>query len=386
MSELKPTNMVLRFGSLPYKNQSVKQKACSHNCVSYSGRLSRMDSCLLFFSLGVLLIFLPSCSTPTHNPSATPSSIADENNTTGTSQPPLTPTPSVKSIQAAPHIRPARPFPDFPPNYLQFLSQELLNAFDNGDFVVGEDGIAANYQAWHEFIGKVNKNKDAVLTIQTFNIDLSKEVNDSTRYQIVGRYHLSAVGNQSVWKYLSDDKDDVSGKLSFMYDAEIGRHKVFIGEKKVFEFIYFPPDPEQIILYFGYTLLEQLPSAYTSEDAIKDGCLVIEQGVIKNIDVLTNYRDSLGNYNDVGYFIRIFYEDNGGITIMDIGAYNERVYIIADYSRCSNRDDMEDMYVTTHYDNSVVGVEISHDVYSLHLSSDFRETIFIFEDVPAKKD
>ena len=408
MSKLKPTNMVLRFCSLVIKNQSVKQKTFPHNCVSYTGRLSRLGSCMLIFSLGVLLIYLSSCSTSIQNPSVapsfaadeknttsppqspltpTPSFVADEKNTTSPPQSSLTPTPSVKPTPDVPHIRPTRPFPDFPPNYLQFLPQWLYNDFDDGNFVVGGDGIAANYQAWHEFIGKVNKNKDAALTIQTFDIDLSKDILDSTRFQMAGRYHLSVVGKQAVWQYLSDDKNDISGKLSFTYDAETGLHEVFIGEKKVFEFIYFPADPKQIALYFGYTPLEELPSAYSKEDAVKDGCLVIEQGVIQNINVLINFRDSYDSYHDVGIFIRIFFEDDEGITIMDIGSYNERVCVIVDYSRYSNRDDMEDMYVTTYYDNSGVSIEIDNDVCSLDLGGDYiRATIFIFKDVPFKKD
>ncbi len=385
MNKMKPTNMFFGFCSLLDKNQSVKQKTCSHYFVSESGWLSRMSSCILIFVLGILLVFLSSCSTSTQNPSGMPSLITDESNTTSLSQSQLTYILSVKPTQAVPHIRPARPFPDFPPNYLQFPPQWLLNDFSEGTFVVGGDSIAANYQVWYEFIGKVNKNKEAVLTIQAFDIDSSKEVNDSTRYQKAERYRLSVAGKQAVWKCLSDDKNDITGKLSVMYDAETGLHELFIEGKKVFEFIYFPYDPVQSALYFGYTPLEELPSAYSKEDAIKDGCLVIEQEIIQNPDVLTNY-SSYDDSNYAGKFIRIYLKDDEGIKIMDIGSYNERVCVTADYSRHSSRDNMEDIYVTTYYDNCVIGVEFDHDVYSLDLGGDYiRETIFIFKDMPFKK-
>lgn len=292
----------------------------------------------------------------------------------------------MKPTRDVTHIPPTRPFPDFPANYLQFLPQWLLNDFNDGNFAVGGDSIAANYQVWYEFIGKINKNKDAVVTIQTFGIDSSKEVNDSTRYQKVSRYRLSVNSNQAVWKYLSEAKDDVTGNLSFVYDAETGLHEVFVGEKKVFEFIYFPYEPRQIALYFGYTPLEELPFTYSKEDAVKDGCLVIEQGVMQNINVLRKFRDAFEQYQEVGIFIRIFFEEDDGIKIMDIGSYNERTCVTLDCSRYSNRDDIEGMYVTTYYDNSVVAVEFDHDACSLDLGSDFREMIFIFEDVPYRKD
>lgn len=414
MNKLKPTNIVLRFCPLLSKNQSVKQKTCSHNCVSYTGRLSRMGSCMLILGLGVLLVFLSSCSTSTQSPSATPSLITDENDTTSPSKSPLTPapsvevtqdivdktnatvlpqypatpTPSVKPTQDVTHIPPNRPFPDFPPNYLQFPPQWLLNDFNDGNFAVGGDSIAANYQAWYEFIGKVNKSKDAALTIQTFDLDLSKDILDKSRYQKTGRYILSVVGMKAVWKYLPDDKNDVTGELSSTYDAETGLHEVFIGDKKVFEFIYFPYDPKQIALYFGHAPLEELPSAYTKEDAAKDDCLVIEQGVIQNINVLSKFTDSFEQYYDVGIFIRIFFEDDEGIKIMDIGSYNERNCVTVDYTRHSKCDNMENTYVTTYYDNSgiSVGGGDTPDLYNLTMGSDFRETIFIFRDMPLKKD
>ena len=132
--------------------------------------------------------------------------------------------------------------------------------------------------------------------------------------------------------------------------------------------------------------MEELPVGYTSENAIKDGCLVIENGVIQNINVLTKSGDPFGD--DVGYFIRIFSKDDKGITIMDIGSYNERVCISVDYSRYSKCENMEDTYITTYYDNYAmsIGGGDNPDLYELALVPDFREPIFIFKDMPFKKD
>ncbi len=417
MSKIRTTNMVLSFCSLLNKNQSAKQKTFTHNCVPYTGRLSRIGSYMLIFCLGVLLIFLSSCSTSTQSSSTTPSHIVgksdsiephrsslspvpstqdtssvphfivDENDVTSPSQSQLTPISSVKPVQDVTHIPPTRPFPDFPPNYLQLPPQWLLNNFKDGNFTVTGGGIAINYQAWYEFTGRINKSKDAALTIQTFDLDFSKDILDKSRYQKAGRYLLSVVGRQAVWKYLSDDKNDITGKLSSTYDAETGLHEVFIGDKKVFEFIYFPYDPKQIALYFGHTPLEELPSAYSKEDAAKDGCLVIEQGLIQNINVLSKFTDSFEQYYDVGIFIRIFFEDDEGIKIMDIGSYNERACVTVDYTRHSKCDNMENTYVTTYYDNSgiSIGGGDTPDLYELALTSDFRESIFIFKDMPLKR-
>lgn len=309
------------------------------------------------------------------------SSTGQGNNIAGSSQSPLVPVTSETAIDM-PLIRPDRPFPDFPPNYLQFLPQWLYDDFKDGYFIVGGDGIAANYQVWHEFTGKLGKGKDTALTIQTFEIDKSiEDILDKSRYHMLSRYHLSVMGDQAVWKCLSEDKDDVKGKLSFTYDNKTGVHEVFIERKKIFEFIYFPYDPKQSALYFGYTPLEKLPSEYSKEHAIKDGCLIIEQGVIQNPDVLTDY-NSYYDSNYLGRFIRIFFKDDEGIKIMDIGSCNERTYITVDYSRHSNRDGMEDMYVTTYYDNSWVGVSMDQDTCSLDLGREFFDTIFIFENLP----
>lgn len=416
MSKIRTTNMVLCFFSVHNRNQSAKQKTCTYNRVPYSGRQSRMGSYMLIFCLGVLLIFLSSCSTSTQSSSATPSSIGDKsdsiesprsslspmpstrdtssaqpfivdkNDATSPSQPQLTPIPSVKPTQDVTHIPPTRPFPDFPPNYLQLPPQWLLNDFNDKNFTVMGEGMAVNYQAWYEFTGKVNKNKDAALTIQTFNLDFSKDILDKSRYQKTGRYLLSVADRQAIWKHLSDDKNDIAGGFSFTFDAETGLHEVFIGDKKVFEFIYFPYDPKQIALYFGYAPLEELPSAYTKEDAAKDSCLVIEQGVIQNPGVLMKYNQQYDNPKYMGRYIRIFFEDDEGIRIMDIGSYNERDCVTVDYSRSPSRNGMEDIYVTTYYDNSMAAVEFDRDVYSLTLGGDIYETIFVFKDLPYKKD
>jgi len=264
---------------------------------------------------------------------------------------------------------------------LQSMPQWLRDDIKNGNFAVGGDKVAANYQAWHEFIGKINKNKDAELTIQTFYIDESKDVLDNTRYQKVDRYSLSVADNQAVWQYLADDNSNVKGKFSLAYDDETGLHEVFVGDEKVFEFIYFPYDPKQIALYFGYTPLEELPPGYMKEAAIRDGCLVIEKGVIQNFDVIEKFTDSFGK--GAGLFIRIFFENDDGITIMDLGSYNERACVTVDYSRCSNRNDLEDIYVTTYYDNCVVS--FGGEENALILGFDDFEPIFIFKDVTVKE-
>lgn len=388
MNKIKRTGVILNFCSLLNKNQSIKQKTSFHGYVTYTKNIRQLATCILVLSMGVWVIFLTSCSTDIQNSSVTsePSVIIDYNNATDQSQFPIDFTPYEKSTWDITNISLPRPFPDLPINYLRFLPQWLLNDFDDGSLVVGGDGIALNYQVWHEFISNISKNNDAVVTIQTFDIDSSKEAIDSTRYQKVSRYRLSVDSNQTVWEYLSDTKGDITGNFSIAYDGETGLHEVFVGEKKVFEFIYFLYDPKLSALYFGYMPLEELPYAYSKEDAAKDGCLIIDQGVIQNIDVLRNFGDAFEQYHDVGNFIRIFFEEDDNIKIMDIGFYNEHVFITVDYSRYSNRDKMEDVYVTTYYDNYVVAVEFDHDACSLDLGSDFRETIFIFEDVPYKKD
>lgn len=379
MRKLNLINIVLSICSLFKKNQSINQKKCFYNYVPYSGKLTRTRSCMYIISLGILLIFLSSCSMPTQNPS----SITDDN----FSQTSLVPSPSITPAQNVQHIRPTRPFPDFPPNYLQFVTQEIQKDFDIGTFLVKKDGIATNYQSWYELIGKINKNKDAELTIQTFDMDLSKEANDSTCYKLLSRYRLSVSGNQSSWEYLSDNKDYISGKLSLRYDEKTGIHEILIGDMKVFEFIYFPSDLMQAALYFGYTPLKELPVDYTSEIAIKDGCLVIENGVIQNINVLTKSGDPFAD--DSGYFLRIFSEDIKDITITDIGFYNDRACISVDYSRHSRGGSMEETYITTYYDNCSLGIGGAYDPdhYELYLSFDYlAQPVFILKDMPIKKD
>ncbi len=334
--------------------------------------------------LMLVLLFLSACSTTMQNSlTESESSVTNEGKdiTTGPTQPDLTSTSTEKQTTGATHTTLTRPFPDFTPFYLQFLPQWLLNDLNGGCLAVGGGNIAANYQVWYEFIQKVGKGKDDVLMIQTFEIDSSKEINDSTRYHKLDRYRLSVTDNQAVWKCLSDDKEYITGNFSFSYDAESGMHQVFIGEIQVFKFVYFPYDPAQFALYFGYTPLEDLPSTYSKEDAIRDGCLVIDRGEIQNINVLSDFQDSFELYYDTGIYIRIFFDDAEGTRIMDLGSYNERTCIKVDYSRYLNQDDLEDMYVTTYYDNSVVGVEFGKDVCSLVLGSDFRETIFVIKDV-----
>jgi hypothetical protein len=56
-------------------------------------------------------------------------------------------------------------------------------------------------------------------------------------------------GDQGSWQHLPDETADRSGMLSIVYAPETGTHTVLIDGVKVFEFIYMPPDPDQIALY-----------------------------------------------------------------------------------------------------------------------------------------
>lgn len=107
------------------------------------------------------------------------------------------------------------------------------------------------------------------------------------------------------------------------------------------------------------------------------------QGVFRskqNINVLRNFRDAFERCQYDGIFIRIFFEDDNGITIKDVGSFNERACVTVDYSRYSNHDDIEDMYVTTYYDSYGVGIEITQDVCSLDLGLIFvRRYLFLMK-------
>ena len=396
MNESKLSNMVRRNSHLNNGVRSFKLKPGLFERLPHNGILNHMTLYILLLSLGFFLFLFTSCSISAQKHPKELSPAADKISNAGTikSSSDETPAPTVNDDNGQifenesanfDEQKPDSPFPDFPPNRLQFIAQWLWDDIKNGNLAVGEDGVTVNYQAWYEFIGKLTRNEDSALTIQEFSIDKSKDIIDKTRYQKGGRYYLSVKDNEAVWQDLTENRSYVTGKFSSAYNDKTGLHEIFIGDKKVFEFIYFPYDPRQCALYFGHMPIEKLPRDYTEDDAIKDGCLVIEQGIIQNIDVLDNFVDSFKNYYDTGIFLRIYLEDDNGITIMDVGSYNERVCIVEDYSRNTGLSSVKDIYETTYYDNYTVSVDSENGVYSLALVSDEFETIYIFKDAGIKK-
>lgn len=335
------------------------------------------------FLFGAMLIAILSCATAQKDSFSEPMVLAEEHNTNRLSDSPLMSDQPMKANKDL-FLQPQRPFPDFPPNYLQFPPQWFIDDYNNGTLFVGEDNIASNYQAWHEFISKINRGMNSSLYIQTFTIDTSKEVNDSTRYHKAARYYLTVLENQATWRDLSNDNIEIKGNLSIMYDAQTGLHEVFIKEDKVFEFVYFQYDPGQCALFFGYTPIDDLPETYSIEDAISDGCLVIKNNEIQNSEVIDKYNDLHNQADYVGRFIRIYFKDYRGVKIMDIGTYNERTYITVDYSRCSQYSSSEVTFVTTYYDNAWVTALYENDTYTLDVGFEFRDTMFIFKDLPYK--
>lgn len=299
--------------------------------------------------------------------------------------------------------RPEHPFPAKGVNKFHKLCEELEEAFSNGCFVVEKDGIystsdhqpvvekdgiALNYQVWADFAGKADKGINADITIQVHYED--PEVlwegieHEHAELEIYG---LSVKDDTAVWTDTLDSANNASGKLSYTYSSDDGKHELFIDGEKVFEFTYFPPDPRQIALFWGFTPLEELPEDYSREQAEKDGCLVIYKDVIQNVDVLVTPRKLDGQtVYEYGSFIRIFVENNEGITIEDYGYYNTRICQMTDYSRLANPPEEE--YVTTIHDSSSTYMEDGREVnqlMSFGIDNDFYGTTIIFENLPYVK-
>lgn len=332
-----------------------------------------------------LLALLVSCASISTSPQLSPP-IA--NSDTGSPSPSILPSasPDNPPSNAFP-VPPDFPFPSATPYSLYPIGNELSDALDEEHFVVSDDGTAINYKPWHDFACRAGKNQDAYLTVRVFHKEfdtLVPETHAKTHAQ-VARYELSVSNGQALWEDSSDSNNKSSGKLSFTYDEESGKHEILIDGKVVFEFTYFPPDPSKIARYYGYTPLEELPDIYTREDAAADGCLVIVQGVIQNIGVFMDYVGS-------GGFIRIFTEDEKGVAMMDLsvkGGHDERVIVKTDFSRLINP--AEEPYFTDIHDQTIIGIGggfgadgfDSGGLYSLFLNHAGREPEYIFKDLPS---
>ncbi len=352
-----------------------------------------MRRIILLLSSLALLVSCSSIPNVSQTPTVANSAAVTPSPSMPSSVPSASPAPEVSSLPSD------FPFPSATPYSLYPIGIQLSDALDEKNFVVSDDGTAINYKPWHDFACRAEKNQDARLTVLIFHKEFDPiipETQSKTHVQ-VARYELLNNNGQASWEDTTDSGNNRSGKLSFTYDEESGRHEILIGDKIVFEFSYFPPDPDKIARYYGYTPLEELPDIYTKEDAAADKCLVIVNGVIQNIEVFIQYMNDPGSAKPGG-FIRVFSEDEEGVTITDIsykgridGNFDERVVVETDFSRLVSPPG--DLYYTDIHDQTIIGIGggfgadgfDSDGLYSLFLNHAGSQPEYIFRDLPSVK-
>ena len=88
----------------------------------------------------------------------------------------------------------------------------------------------------------------------------------------------------------------------------------------------------------NFTSLDKLPKNYTKEEAIEDGCLVIEDNVIISNDNAILEKFIIDSNNNMDSSIRIAMYSEEGLEIKDLSYRNAKYYISEDNTRNGNAE------------------------------------------------
>jgi beta-lactamase regulating signal transducer with metallopeptidase domain len=275
---------------------------------------------------------------PPPSPSIAPPSQTAEVSIGSTPVSPSFPPPFIEPIPA--EVNPA----DYPFDEMtyspRFATAEYRAAIVADGLIIGgligdnatEYYQAEEYQDWYSFLGDLKAGNDAEITIWTY---VPGEGDNDWIVRLDKEYRLSVKENLARWQDFSQDTHDIIGSLAIRYDPNTGLHTTYIDGKEAFGFIYYPPNPKHVAEYWGFTLLEELPEDYSSEDALRDGCLVVVDNISQNVGGTEELHKQQRN-EGAGTFIRLFIQNEAEIIIEDISECNGRVCRVRDLSRCAN--------------------------------------------------